>query len=62
MHTLTLRDRFRLVRFTRGLGPEYGPVTLERSRIFILPTATGLLFALFGILWMSGSFIWLRDQ
>jgi uncharacterized protein (DUF58 family) len=44
MHTLTLRDRFRLARFTRGLGPEAGPVQLERSRIFILPTRAGLLF------------------
>jgi uncharacterized protein (DUF58 family) len=55
MQTLTLRDRFRLVRFTRGLGPEYGPVTLERSRIFILPTATGLLFALALLVMLFGS-------
>lgn len=45
MQTLTLRKRFKLERFTRGLGPETGPVQLDRSRIFILPTATGLLFA-----------------
>lgn len=55
MQTLTLRDRFRLVRFTRGLGPEHGPVTLERSRIFILPTATGLLFALALLVMLFGS-------
>jgi len=45
MQTLTLRDRFKLQRFTRGLGPEHGPVRLDRSRVFILPTASGLLFA-----------------
>jgi hypothetical protein len=45
MQTLTLREHFKLRRFTRGLGPETGPVQLDRSRIFILPTATGLLFA-----------------
>ncbi|MDH3871585.1 MAG: DUF58 domain-containing protein [Gammaproteobacteria bacterium] len=45
MQTLTLREHFKLQRFTRGLGPEPGPVQLDRSRIFILPTATGLLFA-----------------
>ena len=45
MQTLTLRDRFRLVRFTRGLGPEAGPVHLDRSRVFILPTGAGLAFA-----------------
>ena len=55
MHTLTLRDRFRLARFTRGLGPEQGPVTLERSRIFILPTPTGLLFALALLVMLFGS-------
>jgi len=45
MQTLTLRERIKLERFTRGLGPEAGPVQLDRSRIFILPTAAGLLFA-----------------
>jgi uncharacterized protein (DUF58 family) len=55
MQTLTLRDRFRLVRFTRGLGAEHGPVTLERSRVFILPTATGLLFALALLVMLFGS-------
>ncbi|MGD8311234.1 MAG: DUF58 domain-containing protein [Gammaproteobacteria bacterium] len=44
MHALTLRARFRLARFTRGPGPEAGPVQLERSRVFILPTRAGLLF------------------
>ena len=34
--------------------------TLAHAMLLIL--ITGLLFALFGILWMSGSFIWLRDQ
>jgi uncharacterized protein (DUF58 family) len=45
MQTLTWRDRFRLVRFTRGLGPEAGPIHLDRSRVFILPTGAGLTFA-----------------
>lgn len=45
MQTLTLREHFKLQRFTRGFGPEPGPVQLDRSRIFILPTTTGLLFA-----------------
>jgi uncharacterized protein (DUF58 family) len=45
MQTLMLRQRFRLARFTRGLGPEEGPVSLDRSRVFILPTGAGLAFA-----------------
>lgn len=45
MQTLTLGKRFKLERFTRGLGPEAGPVQLDRSRIFILPTVTGVVFA-----------------
>ena len=45
MQTLTLRQRFSLRRFLRGLGPEEGPVQLDRSRIFILPSSTGMLFA-----------------
>lgn len=55
MQTLTLRNRFRPARFTRGLGPESGPVTLERSRIFILPTATGLMFAMILLVMLLGS-------
>lgn len=45
MQTLTLRQRLSPGRFLRGLGPEVGPVQLDRSRIFILPTSTGVLFA-----------------
>ena len=55
MQTLTLRDRVKLQRFTRGLGPEAGPVQLDRSRIFILPTATGLLFAGVLLIMLFGS-------
>jgi uncharacterized protein (DUF58 family) len=55
MQTLTLRERFRLRRFTRGLGPEAGPVQLDRSRIFILPTAAGLLFAVVLLLMLFGA-------
>ena len=54
MQTLTLRQRFSLARFLRGLGPESGPVQLDRSRIFILPTATGLLFAIVLLVMLLG--------
>jgi uncharacterized protein (DUF58 family) len=55
MQTLTLRQRFRLERFTRGLGPEDGPIRLDRSRIFILPTAAGLAFAGMLLVMLFGS-------
>jgi len=41
--SLTLRQRFSLARFLRGLGVESGPVELDRRRIYILPTRQGLL-------------------
>lgn len=44
--TLTLRQRFNPARFLRGLGPESGPVTLDRNRIYILPTRHGLTLAM----------------
>ncbi len=40
------RQRLNPARFLRGLGPEAGPVTLNRARIFILPTRQGLAYAL----------------
>ncbi len=40
------RQRLSPARFLRGLGPEEGPVTLDRSRIFILPTRQGLAYVL----------------
>lgn len=43
---LRWRQRLNPARFIRGLGPEEGPVTLNRSRIFILPTRQGLAYAL----------------
>ncbi len=55
MQTLTIRDRFRLQRFTRGLGIESGPVRLDRSRVFILPTASGLLFAVMLLIMLFGA-------
>lgn len=55
MTTLTLRDRFRLSRFLHGLGPETGPVQLERSRIFILPTRSGLLFGVMLMIMLLGA-------
>lgn len=55
MGTLTLRQRFRLIRFTRGFGPEEGPVILDRSRVFILPTKAGLAFAVMLLVMLLGS-------
>jgi uncharacterized protein (DUF58 family) len=55
MQTLTLLQRFRLARFTRGFGPEEGPVILDRSRVFILPTGTGLAFAAMLLVMLFGS-------
>jgi len=55
MQSLTLRQRFKLERFTRGLGPESGPVILDRSRIFILPTGAGLMFAFMLLVMLFGS-------
>ncbi|GMR07885.1 MAG: DUF58 domain-containing protein [Gammaproteobacteria bacterium] len=42
----TLIERLNMQRFFRGVGPEKHPVTLDRHRIFILPTREGLMFAL----------------
>jgi uncharacterized protein (DUF58 family) len=55
MQTLTLRQRFRLARFTRGLGPEESPVCLDRSRVFILPTGAGLAFGGMLLVMLFGS-------
>jgi uncharacterized protein (DUF58 family) len=52
---LTIRDRFRLQRFTRGLGVESDPVRLDRSPIFILPSASGLLFAFMLLVMLFGA-------
>jgi uncharacterized protein (DUF58 family) len=41
----TAMTRLRLERFFRGEGPQSTPITLNRHRIFILPTREGLLFA-----------------
>ncbi len=52
---LTWRQRLRLARFFRGLGPEPGPVTLDRNRVYILPTRHGLLLALvIGAIFIGG--------
>lgn len=55
MQSLTLRDRFKLMRFTRGLGPEAGPVRLDRARVFILPTRAGLMFACMLVVMLFGA-------
>lgn len=44
MAALTWRQRLSLARFLRGTGTEAGPVTLDRRRVYILPTRQGLLF------------------
>jgi uncharacterized protein (DUF58 family) len=55
MGTLTVSQRFRLIRFTRGFGPEESPVILDRSRVFILPTRAGLAFAAMLLVMLLGS-------
>jgi len=55
MQTLTFRQRLSLARFLRGLGPEGGPVQLDRSRIFILPSSTGMLFAMVLLVMLLGA-------
>ncbi|RJQ46448.1 MAG: DUF58 domain-containing protein [Gammaproteobacteria bacterium] len=52
---LALRDRLRLSRFLRGEGPQTGPVTLTRRRVFILPTRYGWLFGLMLLVMWLGS-------
>lgn len=48
-------DKLRLTRFLRGLGPESGPVVLDRHRIFILPTRHGFLLACVLFIMLLGS-------
>ena len=55
MPSPTLRQRFSPARFLRGGGIEPGPVVLDRSRIYILPTPTGLAFAGMLALMLIGS-------
>jgi uncharacterized protein (DUF58 family) len=55
MQSLTLRQRLSPGRFLRGSGVEPGPVVLDRSRIYILPTRTGLVFAGMLALMLFGS-------
>ncbi len=52
---LSLRDRLRLSRFLRGEGPQTGPITLTRRRVFILPTRYGWLFGLMLLVMWLGS-------
>ncbi len=52
---LSLRDRLRLARFLRGEGPQTGPITLTRRRVFILPTRYGWLFGLMLLVMWLGS-------
>jgi uncharacterized protein (DUF58 family) len=55
MQSLTLRQRFSPGRFLRGNGVEPGPVVLDRSRVYILPTSAGLVFAGMLMLMLFGS-------
>jgi hypothetical protein len=50
-----LRRRFHPGRFLRGEGPQIGPVTLDRSRVFVLPTRQGVTFALLLCVMLIGS-------
>ncbi|MCL5668742.1 MAG: DUF58 domain-containing protein [Gammaproteobacteria bacterium] len=52
---LSLRDRLRPSRFLRGEGPQAGPITLTRRRVFILPTRYGWLFGLMLLVMWLGS-------
>lgn len=52
---LSLRERLRLSRFLRGEGPQTGPITLTRRRVFILPTRYGWLFGLMLLVMWLGS-------
>ena len=36
--------RLHLERFVHGEGPQTAPITLNRHRVFILPTQAGLMF------------------
>ena len=51
----TLIGRLNLQRFWRGEGPERGPITLNRRRIFVLPTAHGLRFGVVLFAMLMGS-------
>lgn len=55
MQLLTLHKRLSPARFLRGRGVESGPVVLDRSRIYILPTGTGLVFTGMLTLMLFGS-------
>jgi len=55
MQSPSLRRRFSPGRFLRGSGVEPGPLVLDRSRVFILPTAAGLVFAGMLALMLFGS-------
>jgi hypothetical protein len=55
MNTLTLRQRLNPQRFLRGLGPEAGPVRLDRARIFILPNSAGLMFVVLLLVMLLGA-------
>ncbi|MDF1552832.1 MAG: DUF58 domain-containing protein [Deferrisomatales bacterium] len=44
-----------LDRFLRGDGPRDGPLTLDRSRIFVLPTRLGLWFGLLLVVMLLGA-------
>jgi uncharacterized protein (DUF58 family) len=52
---ITIGERFDLARFFRGEGPEPYTVTLDRRRIFILPSREGLIFALFLLAMLLGA-------
>jgi uncharacterized protein (DUF58 family) len=50
-----LKRRFHPARFFRGEGPQTSPVTLDRSRVFVLPTRHGVTFAFLLCVMLIGS-------
>lgn len=58
MSTLSFKKRFQASRFYRGEQAGAEPVTLNHRRIFILPTARGLSFALLLIVLLFMAFVY----
>lgn len=55
MATLASRLSPMLYRLVRGRGSEAGPIVLDRRRIYILPTRSGMIFALLLLAMLIGS-------
>lgn len=53
--TTTVVQRLNLARFFRGEGPQPGSISLNRRRIYILPTRAGLIFGLLQFAMLLGA-------